>query len=153
MHGENLLVDDCCNGQAVEAIGKGLPELDVVPSLALVIEAVDSVDRSALMVAAQDEEVFGVFYLVGQEEADRLKRLLASVDIVAEEEVVGLRWEAPILEQPEEVVVLAMNITTNLSCTHARVSCDFLRGGAHQARRGRCSPLSAPPTLTGWAAR
>ena len=41
MHGEDLLVDDGGNWEAVEAVGKGLPELDVVSSLALVVEAVD----------------------------------------------------------------------------------------------------------------
>jgi hypothetical protein len=42
------------------------------------------------VIAAQDEEVFGIFDLVGEEEADDLERLLASIDVVAEEEVVGL---------------------------------------------------------------
>jgi hypothetical protein len=41
------------------------------------------------VVASEDEEVLRVFDLVGEEEADGLERLLASVDVVAEEEVVG----------------------------------------------------------------
>lgn len=67
MHCEDLLVDDCRNGQAVEAICKGLPQLDVISSLALVVETIDSVDRSAFMVATQDEEVLGIFDLVGEQ--------------------------------------------------------------------------------------
>ena len=73
MHGEDLLVNDGSDGQAVEAIGKRLPELDVVPALALVVEAVDAVDRGALVVASQDEEILGVLDLVGQEQADGLE--------------------------------------------------------------------------------
>ena len=65
MHGEDLLVDNGRDGQAVEAIRKSLPQLDVVAALALVVETVDTVDGRALMVAAQDEEVFGVLDLVG----------------------------------------------------------------------------------------
>jgi hypothetical protein len=34
MHGENLLIDDSGNGETVETICKGLPELDVVTSFA-----------------------------------------------------------------------------------------------------------------------
>jgi len=34
VHSENLFVDDCGYGQAVEAVGEGLPELDVVSPLA-----------------------------------------------------------------------------------------------------------------------
>lgn len=34
MHGENLLVDDSRNRQAVEAVRKSFPQFDVVPPLA-----------------------------------------------------------------------------------------------------------------------
>ena len=64
MHGENLLIDDCSDGEAVEAIGKSLPQLDVVSSFALIVEAVDSVDGGAFVVSSQNEEVLWVFDLV-----------------------------------------------------------------------------------------
>jgi hypothetical protein len=65
VHCEDLLVDDCSNRQAVEAISKRLPQLDIVPSLALIVEAIDTVDGGAFVIATQDEEVFGIFDLVG----------------------------------------------------------------------------------------
>ena len=34
MHRENFFVNDSCNRQAVKAVGKGLPQFDVVPALA-----------------------------------------------------------------------------------------------------------------------
>jgi hypothetical protein len=83
VHGKDLLVDNGRNGEAVEAVGECLPELDVVTALALVVEAVDTVDRSALVVAAEDEKVLGVLDLVCEQETDGLERLLATVDIVA----------------------------------------------------------------------
>lgn len=64
MHSENLLVDDGSDRQAVEAVGKGLPQLNVVPPLALIVEPIDAVDRGAFVVTAQDEEVLRVFDLV-----------------------------------------------------------------------------------------
>lgn len=121
MHGKNLLVDDSGDRKAVEAIGEGLPKLDVVATLALVVEAIDSVDRGALVVTSEDEEVFGVLDLVGKEQANSLKRLLTSVDVVTEEEVVGLGREATILEESEEIVVLSVDITADLS-GHGQVS-------------------------------
>ena len=42
------------------------------------------------MVATQNEEIFGILDLVGEEEAYNLEGLFASIDVVAEEEVVGL---------------------------------------------------------------
>ena len=114
VHGEDLLVDDGSDGQAVEAISESLPKLDVVSSLALIVETVDAVDGGTLVVAAQDEEVLGVLDLVGQEKADGLEGLLATVDVVTEEEVVGLGREAAVFEETEKVVVLAVNITADL---------------------------------------
>lgn len=115
VHGEDLLVDDGGDGQAVEAVGEGLPQLDVVSSLALIVETVDAVDRGALVVAAQDEEVLGVLDLVGEEQADGLERLLATIDVVTEEEVVGLGREATVLEQTQEIVILAVDVTADLA--------------------------------------
>lgn len=114
VHGEDLLVNDGRNGQAVEAVGERLPELDVVSSLALVVEAVDTVDGGTLMVAAQNEEVLGVLDLVGQEQADGLERLLATVDVITKEQIVGLRRESTVLEKAQEVVVLSVDITADL---------------------------------------
>ena len=52
MHGEDLLVDDGRNRQTIETIGKGLPEFDVIAPLAFVVEAIDSIDRRAFVIAA-----------------------------------------------------------------------------------------------------
>ena len=114
VHGEDLLVDDGSDGQAVEAISESLPKLDVVSSLALIVETVDAVDGSALVVTAENEEVLGVLDLVCQQKADGLERLLATVDVVTEEEVVGLGREAAVFEETEKVVVLAVDITADL---------------------------------------
>jgi hypothetical protein len=99
VHGEDFLVDNSGDRQTVEAVCEGLPQLDVVATLALVVEAVDAVDRRTLVVAAKHEEVLGVLDLVCEEQADGLERLLAAVYIVAEEEVVGLWWETAIFKQ------------------------------------------------------
>ena len=82
MHREDLLVDDSGDGQAVEAIREGLPQLDVVTTFALVVESIDTVDGRALVVAPENEEVLGILDLVGQQKADGLERLLATVYII-----------------------------------------------------------------------
>lgn len=51
VHGEDLLVDDGGNREAVEAVGKSLPKFDVVSALALIVETVDTVDRGTLVVS------------------------------------------------------------------------------------------------------
>ena len=67
MHGEDLLVNDGRNGEAVEAIGESLPQLDVIPPLTFIVEAVDTVDGRAFVISTENKEVFGVLDLVCQE--------------------------------------------------------------------------------------
>lgn len=114
VHGEDLLVDNGGNWQAVEAVCEGLPKLDVVSALALVVKAVDTVDGGALVVSSQDKEVFGVLDLVGQEQADGLETLFTTVDVVTEKEVVGLRREATVLEKTQQVIILSVDIAADL---------------------------------------
>lgn len=71
MHGEDLLVNDSCNWQAVEAIGESLPELNVISTLAFIIESINAVNGCTFVVTTENEEVLRVFDLVCQEQADR----------------------------------------------------------------------------------
>ena len=52
MHGKDLLVNARSNRQTVEAISEGFPEFNVVPPLAFIVKAIDSVDRSTFVVSS-----------------------------------------------------------------------------------------------------
>eukprot|EP00967_Tisochrysis_lutea_P041625 scaffold50029_cov21-Tisochrysis_lutea.AAC.1 len=67
----DLLVNERGHGKAVEAVRERPPQPDVVPPLALVVEAVDAVDGGALVVAPQKEEVFWVLNLRGTGDGKR----------------------------------------------------------------------------------
>lgn len=64
MHAEYLFVNDRCNRQAVETVCERLPQLNVVSSLALVVEPVDSVNRCSLVVSSKKKEVLWVLDFV-----------------------------------------------------------------------------------------
>ena len=66
MHSEDLFIDDGSNWQTVETICESFPQFDVVPSFSFIIETVDSVDGSTLMVTSQDEKVLWVFDFIRQ---------------------------------------------------------------------------------------
>jgi hypothetical protein len=102
----------------------------------LVVEAIDAVDTRALVVPAQDEEVFRVLDLVRKEQADRLERLLAAVDIVTQEQVVRLGREATVFEQSEEVIVL----TVDIACMCGREKAPRLSRGERTDRRSLWVP-------------
>jgi hypothetical protein len=92
-------------GTHVSSVGK-----EKTPARTFIVKAVNPVDACALVVSAQDEKILGVLDLVRQQQANRLERLLPAVNVVAEEEIVRLGREAPVLEQPQQVVVLPMDI-------------------------------------------
>ena len=111
MHAKNLFIDQGANGQTVENIGENFPKLNGVAALALVIETVNTVDLCALVVTSQQEEVFRVLDLITEKQCDSLDRLLATVDVVTEEQVVCLWWEASVFEETQQIVILAMHVT------------------------------------------
>ena len=78
--------------------------------LTFIVESVNSVDTRALVVTSKDEKVLRVLDLVSQEQADRLEGLLASVNVIAKEEVIRLRRESTVFKKTQEVIVLAVNV-------------------------------------------
>lgn len=111
MHAKNLLIYQGGYGETIETVSECLPELDIVPALAFIIETVDAVDGGTLMISSEQEKVLWVLNFVSQEKTHGLERLLASVNVISQEEVVGIGRETAIFEKSEQVIVLAMNIT------------------------------------------
>lgn len=79
--------------------------------LTFIIETIYSVDWSTLVISPQQEEILRVFNFVGQQETDGFQRLLPPVHIVSQKQVVALWREAPILKQPQQIIVLPVDIT------------------------------------------
>lgn len=50
------------------------------------------------MIPAEEEEIFGVFDFVGQEEADGFQTLFSTIDVVTKKQIVGIRWETTIFK-------------------------------------------------------
>jgi hypothetical protein len=114
VHTKDLFIDNGSAGKTVEAVGKGLPELDTETSFALVIKSIDPIDGSALVISTQNEKVFGVLDLVRQEQANGFQTLLSAVHIVSQKDVIGLGREPTILKETQEIVILSVNVTANL---------------------------------------
>ncbi len=66
MHAEHLVIDQRTYWQEVEALTEVFPKAGRSPPLAFVVEPVKVVDLRGLVIAPQQEEVLGVFDLVGQ---------------------------------------------------------------------------------------
>ena len=66
MDTEYFIIDDSSHREAVEALNKLFPQLQRVSTFALIVETVNSIDGTTLVISAQKEKVFGVLNLVGE---------------------------------------------------------------------------------------
>lgn len=110
MHTEDFLINEGGDRKAVEDIREDLPESDRIPAFAFVIEAVNAVDLGALVIAAQQEEIFRVLYLVAQQQAHCFDRLFPPIDIVPQKQVVCFRRETAVFKNAQQIVVLTVNV-------------------------------------------
>ena len=108
-----LLIDNGRDGKAVEAVSKGSPDSNMIPLPALVIKTIDTISSSTFMVSSQKKEVFRIFDLLCKQETNGFQGLLPIIDVITQEEIVSFWWKSSIIKQPQQVVILAMDVTTN----------------------------------------
>lgn len=124
MNAKDLARNNRSDGETVECVDERLPDLDIAPSLALVVKAVDPRDIGAFVVASEEEEILWVLELVAEKEQYRLERLLATVDVISQEQEVCAWWKPAHLKHSDQVGVLAVDVTDNLDG-----SIQFEKGG------------------------
>ena len=102
---EYLFVHNGGNWETVETVSKCFPQFDIKSSFAclemkmsqkhfkrktlviltFIVESVYSVNTGTLMVSSQEEEIFRIFDLVREQEANGLQALFATIDVIAKE--------------------------------------------------------------------
>ena len=60
MAAKYFFVDNGSHRQAIEAIGKSLPQFDIVPSLAFIIETINTVNAGTFVVSSQEKEILRI---------------------------------------------------------------------------------------------
>lgn len=91
MHANDFVINDSTTWEAVEGIAKLFPHFYRETAATFIIKSVDTVDTGTLVITSQEEKVFWVLDLVGKEQTDHLQRLFTTVNIIAKEEIVGLK--------------------------------------------------------------
>ena len=116
MHTENTVINNSRNWKDVKTNAKLSPNPHIVPSLTLIVKAIHSVDRLALVVSAQQVKVLWEFDFVRQKKGYRLNTLLTSVHVVTDEQelLVILRVTCNI-KKPEKIKILPMHITKHFN--------------------------------------
>ena len=71
------------------------------------------VDRRTFMITTQQEEVVGELDFVAHQQAHRFQILPPTINVIAQEHVVGVWWKAASVQNAQQISVLAMRVTTN----------------------------------------
>lgn len=91
MQAEDLVLNLCGDGETLEEIREHLPdEISSVLLEALIIEAVQFIDLSVLVVAPEDGDPAPVFDLEQEDVEEGLHAVEAAIDVIPHEEVVGI---------------------------------------------------------------
>jgi len=100
MKAEYLVINQGSQGQEIKQVGEIPPDVCVaVFSKAFVVEAIHLGDLAGLVVAAEDGDAVPIAKFEGDEEGDGFDGVVATVDVVAHEEVVGVGGVATDAEQ------------------------------------------------------
>jgi hypothetical protein len=111
---EDLSFNDGADTEEVEHFGAVFPGVGVsVLSDRLVVEAVDGGDLAGLVVSAQQRDAAWVLELQAQEQLEGLDGVVATINEVAHENITSVGDLTSFFEKFEQVVELAVNVTTN----------------------------------------
>ena len=111
MDAKDLVVNYCRDGEVVEYLGEGAPDVErAVLADALIVEAVDLRDEAGLVVAPEEGDPVLVADLEGEQHEEGFDAVPAAVDVVPEEDVVGVGRVAADLEQLQQVVELPVDV-------------------------------------------
>ncbi len=95
-----MVFDEGGEGEVIEEVGEESPHVRIaIFAEALVVETVHLRDLPRFVVSAEDCYSIAVSELEGYEEGDGLDRVVASVDVITHEEVVGVGRVAADAEQ------------------------------------------------------
>lgn len=110
MDTENLVIDNGCDREAVEALNELLPESEAIPALTLIIKPIYPIDGAALVVSAEKEKVLWVLNLVSHHKANHFKVLLSSVNVIAQEKIVRFWREVSNLKYTQKVNIFSVDV-------------------------------------------
>lgn len=109
-----LVLDQGGEGEIVKKVGEGLPDVGVsVLAETLVVESINLSNLTRLVVSTEDGNAILIADLESDQKGHGLDRVVAAIDVVTHEEVVGVGRVAADTEKLHEIVELTVDITTD----------------------------------------
>ena len=114
MQTEDFVFNNRCKRDVVKKISQHLPYvLTTIFSHTFVVKPINLSYLSAFVVSSQDCEPVWIPYFQNKQECDCFYRVVSSINVVSHKEVVGVWALTSVFEQFNQVVKLAMDVTTD----------------------------------------
>jgi hypothetical protein len=111
---ENLSLNQRSKGKIVEEIRKIFPHIGgPILSQTFIIKAVHLGDLTAFVISSENRNSMSVANFQCDKKRNGLDGEVASIDVISHEEVVGVRCFPTDFKKLDQIMELAMNITTN----------------------------------------
>lgn len=115
MHAEDIVIHDSGQSKEVKDLAAVAPHIErTIFAQAFIVESINLGDLPRLMVATNEDDLIRVANFQRQEKEEGFNAVVATIDKVAQEEVVCLGNIAPHFEELHQVVELTMDIPANL---------------------------------------
>jgi len=123
---EDLIVDKGGEREVVEKIREGFPHVGIsILSEAFIVESVHLSDLAGFVIATENRNALRIPNLQGDKQSHSLHREIATIDVVAHEEIIGIWVGSANLEQLHQVMELTVYISANSDWTANRLNIVF----------------------------
>lgn len=98
----------------------GVIDVLTEPLSALCTESQVAIHAPVLVVASEEENLSRILQFEGKQEADHLQTLTATIDVIAQEDIVKtaniscLLWCTPNIKEPHQTIVVTVDVSENL---------------------------------------
>lgn len=111
MHAKDLIIDNCSDGEVIKDFGEGSPDIErAVFSDTLIIETVNLRDEPRLVISSEQGDSVLVSDLEREQHEESFDAVPSPIDIIPEEDVIGIGRISSNLEELKQIVELPMNI-------------------------------------------
>lgn len=114
METEDIILNNSGQWEIIKQVCEILPHIrTAILSDALIVEPVDLCDLSTFVISSEDCDSVSESHLESDEKGDSLEGVVASVDIITHEEVIGVWAISANSKKLHEIMVLPMDVPTD----------------------------------------
>jgi hypothetical protein len=120
VHTEKPLFNNCSNRKSIENSEKTIQHVPIQLLHALICKAKRFCHLGGLMITSEQKNMIRELDFQTKKEKNHLYTSITPINVIPQEQVFRSRWQSPNLKHTQEIVKLAMNISTDIDGSRKR---------------------------------